>query len=248
MRPRILPCLMVASLRRICLAAALVLSVAAAQAVSISPVVIDLTPTHRVVSITFTNPGDRPVSYQTKTLAWTQADGIDHYRASDDLIVAPPIAEIAPGGAQIFRIALRGAATGREQAYRVVFEDVTSPTAVASSGEVALKVRVNHDLPVFVAISNQAQAQLRMARCADERAPGLECVRIENLGDHYAQVKSLTIECGAWRKTVPVNGRILADAWRQWILELPSNSSDAVKVSAVTSVGVIHADLSAQSR
>lgn len=247
MRPLGFPRLVVAPLRRIGVAAALVLSVAAAQAVSISPVVVELAPAHRITSITFTNPSNQPVTYQTKTMAWTQVDGIDLYQPSDDLIVAPPIAAIPAGGTQIFRVALRGSATGREQAYRLVFEDVTSATTVVPTGDVALNVRINHHLPVFVAASNRAQAQLKIGPCANDTSRKGGCVRVENVGDRYAQVRSLTVERGAHRKQIPVNARILGGAWRQWSLELPTHTGGSVKVGALTSSGLITADLPAQA-
>lgn len=247
MRPIRFPPLAVASTRRMALAAALVLGVAVAQAVSISPVVLELSPSRRITSVTFSNPGDQPITFQTRTLAWKQVDGVDQYLPTDDLIVAPPIAEIAAGGSQIFRVALRTPATTHEQAYRLVFEDATA--AVASSpDEVAIKVRINHDLPVFVSVAGQPTARLRMGPCQGAKASTSACVRLDNAGDRYAQIKVLSIERGSWRKQMSVNARILAGAWRQWELELPVGTAGVVRVSTATPDGVFSTELAAPPR
>ena len=125
------------------------LGITVAQALMISPVVVELSPARRVVSITMSNAGDQPLRYQAKTLAWTQTEGADQYPASDDLIVVPAIFEIPAAASQIVRVALRHPATGREQAYRLIFQDVTAVTAPSSTGDqVAINIRVDHDLPV----------------------------------------------------------------------------------------------------
>lgn len=242
MRPSVFPRLAVASLARSGMAAALALGVVAAHAVSISPVLVELSPGHRVSSITFRNPGASTVVFQTRVMAWTQIDGVDQYAPSQALIVAPPIAEIAPGGTQIFRVALRGPATGREQAYRLVFEDA-SAAAPAASGEVAMALRINHDLPVFVAPAGQPAANLRIGPCTGNAAAA--CVRLDNRGDRYALVRTLTIERGTQSTQLKVNARILAGAWKQWPIQVPAGAGGAIKVSAHTSAGVIGGELHA---
>lgn len=216
------------------------LGITVAQAVTISPVMVELSPAHRIVSITMTNSGTQPLRYQSKSLAWRLAEGVDQYAASDDLIVAPAIFEIPAGASQIVRVTLRHPATGREQAYRLVFEDISAlvdPTADAA----AIQIRVNHDLPVFVAAPGKPIAVLQFAPCQGVAGA---CVRLANAGDRNAQVKSLTVEEGAWHKDMPVNARILVGAWRQWPLDLPTGISGPIKVSAQTRDGIVSAELS----
>ena len=75
-----------------------------AHALTISPVLVELSPARRVVSITITNPGDRPLSFQTQVRAWSQPDGADAYADTDELFVVPPIAEIEGSGEELTRI------------------------------------------------------------------------------------------------------------------------------------------------
>lgn len=59
----------VASFGRFSALAVLCLLSPAAIALTISPVLVELSPVRRVASITLTNPGDRPISFQTDVKA-----------------------------------------------------------------------------------------------------------------------------------------------------------------------------------
>ncbi|HEX5738833.1 MAG TPA: fimbria/pilus periplasmic chaperone, partial [Hydrogenophaga sp.] len=122
----------------------------AAHGLTISPVLVELSSARRVASITITNPGDRPLTFQTQVRGWSQPDGTDVYADTAQLFVVPPIAEIAAGGSQIFRVTTRTRPSADEHAYRLIFEDVSEVFAPsAPTGETAISIRVNHDLPVF---------------------------------------------------------------------------------------------------
>ena len=140
----------------------------------ISPVLVQLSAARPVTSITVSNSGGSPVSFQAEVLAWTQPNGTDRYDETDDLMVVPPIADIPPGGTQIFRVALRTPSTGPERAYRLIFDDITTLAAPAAAG-VSLNIRVNHNLPVFVSGGGKPQAGARIAPC-DSAVPKAEII------------------------------------------------------------------------
>ena len=106
-----------------------------AQALTISPVLVELSPDRRITSITLSNPADHPVSFQTQILAWSQLEGSDVYADSDELIVVPPIAVIKAGESQVFRVTFRAAPDPQERAYRLIFEDVTDLVTTAHSAD-----------------------------------------------------------------------------------------------------------------
>jgi len=230
-----------------------------AHALTISPVLVELSPARRVSSITLSNPGDRAISFQTQALAWTQTDGVDRYDETDELLVIPPIAEIAAGGSQIFRVTLRTPPGPQEHAYRLIFEDVTESVAPsAPSGESVIDIRVNHNLPVFVAAAGKPRAQARMGPCTSPMpaAAGIvpakpaaatqtRCVRLDNDGNRYLQVRSLTVDGAAWHKDLGVSTRVLAGAWKQWTFDLPVTVTGALDVKADTSNGPVAFDLRA---
>ena len=217
---------------------------AAAHGLTVSPVLVELSPARRVSSITLSNPGDRAVSFQTQTLAWSHSDGIDRYEDTSEIVVVPPIADIAAGGSQIFRVMARAPKSAQERAYRLIFEDVSEVIApAASSNETSINIRVNHNLPVFIAAEGKPQSRLRAGACVAPLDPKRGCVRLENDGNRYAQVKALTIESGTWRQQIQASSRVLAGAWRQWTFEVPDNVTGPLKVTADTRDGLVTAEL-----
>jgi len=233
-----------------------------AHALTISPVLVELSPVRRISSITFSNQGDTAISFQTQALAWSQTDGVDRYEDTEELLVVPPIAEIAAGGKQIFRVTMRAPPGAQERAYRLIFEDVTIAVAPpASSDELSLSIRVNHNLPVFVAVAGKPRPQARLGPCmgpmpvAPATASGkpaaanqTRCLRLDNDGNRYLQVKSLTVDGEAWHKDLGVSTRVLAGAWKQWTFDLPVTVTGALNVKAVTSDGPVAFELPGPAR
>lgn len=233
----------VASVGCFCLAGILGLESGAAQALTISPVLVELAPGRRVASITLSNPGDHAISFQTQTLAWTQPEGIDHYEETDELMVVPPIAEISAGGSQVFRVMMRIPPDSKEHAYRLIFEDVTELGAPTTSVDGAsIGMRVSHSLPVFIAAQGKPRPQPRLGPCTST-IPALPastgCVRLDNDGDRYVQVKSVVIDGVNWHKDLNAGTRVLSGAWHQWTFDLPPASAGSAHASAVTSAGPI---------
>ncbi len=235
-----------ASVGCFCLLEALDLGSSVARALTISPVLVELAPERRVVSITLSNPGDRAVSFQTQTLAWTQPEGVDHYEETDELMVVPPIAEIRAGGSQVFRVMMRIPPSSKEHAYRLIFEDVTELAAPETSADGAsIGMRVSHSLPVFVAARGKPRPQLRLGPCAST-VPALSsntgCVRLDNDGDRYAQIKSVVIDGANWHKDLNAGTRVLSGAWHQWTFDLPPASATPLHATADTSGGPVTFD------
>ena len=218
-----------ASTGRVAAVAALALLAGAADAVSLSPVLVEVTPARPVQTITMANPGDRPMRFQVQVLAWSQRNGVEVRTPSNDLIVAPAIADIPAGGRQIFRIASRTPPSGAQRAYRLVFEDIGD--APTPTGEVAVALRVNHDLPIFVSPPSLEPAALQVEACGTP-APG--CVRVHNTGGRYGVVRALRAEGSEAQQTV--NTRVLAGSWREWQLAVKPGAAPT-RIRVVTDVG-----------
>jgi fimbrial chaperone protein len=212
--------------------------VASARGQTISPVIVELSRARPVVSVTITNGSDHVLRLQTDPLAWKQPDGVDHYEATDDIMAVPPVADIGPGAKQIFRVTLRRKIYAPdERAFRLVLEDV-SDLSTAVPGDASVTLHVAHRLPVFVAGSVGGKAQPRLTLCA---AGAPACVRIDNDGNHYLEVRKLTATRGSWHQDL-AGTRVLAHAWRQWPLEPPAGAGGALKMVAETSAGPLIAE------
>lgn len=213
----------------------------AASAMTISPVIVELTPARKVVSVTVTNPSDSAVSYQADVLAWTQPDGQDRLEESEDLMVVPPVATIAAGASQIFRVTPRTPPGAHERAYRLILEDVTTELA-GSANSATVNIRVRHSLPVFVAAAGTPAVAVRVGQCAALAGQG--CVRLHNDGERYVTARTLAIEAGAWHKDLAIATRLLAGAWREWRFDLPANVAGPLSVKVDTSAGTFAGALS----
>jgi fimbrial chaperone protein len=223
------------------MAAALGCAPQAIHAQTISPVIVELSPIRRVVSITVTNSSEAAVNYQTETLSWSQPDGHDRYEESNDLIVVPPIAEIGSGASQIFRVAMRKPPGPREQAYRLILEDITEEAATAANSA-TVHIRVRHSLPVFVTAPGTPRMEARVGQCAAPAGTG--CARLDNIGARYLTAKSLTIEAGAWKKEMRLGTRVLAGAWREWVFDMPANIAGPLQIRIDTSAGPFAGEIS----
>lgn len=230
MRSRLSPSRTIAALGRVAAVAALAFLSGFAHAVTVAPVLVEVSPAQPVQTVVVSNPGDRPLRFQAQVLAWTQRDGADQRIPSDDLIVAPAIADIPAGGRQIFRIAARAPARDAQRAYRLVLEDISD--APIATGEVGVRLRINHDLPVFVSPANLPAPALVLGPCA---TPAPACVRIENRGARYGVVRSLQVVAAGQSRDEPVNLRLLPGAWHEWHLPLAAGA-----VHATTADGVLH--------
>jgi fimbrial chaperone protein len=237
----------VSPLPRVVLASLLLLGAGgrAADAQTIAPVLVELTPARRVVSVTMTNTSSRAMTYQAQTVAWTQSEGADRYADSADLLVVPPVADIAPGASQIFRITLRRPQPARETAYRLIFEDVTEDIAPPADGA-TVRLQFRHSLPVFVGPVSKSQGQARMAACEPS---AIDCARLYNDGERRLRIMQVIGEQNGWRGEVKAPATVLAGSWKQWTFAPPRSApAGPLKVSAETTAGAVSMELPIPAR
>jgi fimbrial chaperone protein len=235
-----------------CLACSLLACGNAAAQVVITPVLLELGARQRAVtvSVTLSDEAAAPMLLQSEVLRWSQqADGNPMLEPSDDLLVAPAIAELRPGQTQLFRVAMGRPRDGQDEAaYRLILEDAAEPTAAvdAESG-MTIRFRMRYDLPVFVAPPVPARNALRWRNC--EAAAGHACVSLANEGNRRVGLKRMAVEGAGWRKELPLtSGTVLAGAARQWVFDLPQGSAGPIKVTADTAAGEVTAELPASVR
>ena len=181
------------------------------------------------------------MTYQAQTLAWTQSEGADVYADSADLLVVPPVADLAPGATQIFRVTPRRPLPLREAAYRLIFEDVTEITAPPVEGA-TLRLQIRHSLPVFVGPVSRDPGKARVAACT-EPAP-VNCVRVHNDGKRRLRMTRLAGQAPDWHQEIRASATVLAGAWRQWAFQPPPDlAGKSIKVTAGTTAGDVSMEL-----
>jgi fimbrial chaperone protein len=232
---------------------------AARAGVSISPVVVEMDAPRRPVSVTVRNTGDKPITLQSNTLSWQQADGSDRYEPTSDIMVVPAIAEIAPGASQVFRLALRVPPSAVERAYRLYLEDVSKELSKGEQATKTVAVRFNHNLPVLVAPSRPAPVALQWKPCGDATVVAASplvgasatgtasapprCFTLRNAGNRRVRVSGLRLAGDGWEQAVqlPAPQVVLAGAQRSW--RIPSRPGSEVRtLRADTETGSTQAE------
>lgn len=193
---------------------------ASAAEFSVTPVRIFMTPRDRAVAITVANDSDEEMVMQSELFLWKQkADGSEDLIPTEDLVLSPPIAKLAPRSRQVIRLARVGPPpAGAEQHYRIVVREV--PEAKPSK-DLKVQLALAFSLPVFITPTG-AKRQLN---CKPERRqPNLVQVHCENTGTAYAQVRSFTLLSAGGERLVnrDAGGYLLPEAKRSFELRAPA--------------------------
>lgn len=129
-----------------------------------------------------TNHGSRPVTVQIEAMDWRQQEGRDRLTPSNDLLVSPPMARIAPGARQSVRVMARGARRG-ERDFRLLVGQL--PDAAAPDDGV--RVLLQFSVPVFVDHDPRASAHL-------EWSSRNGMLMLANAGAEAAKLEGLTVD------------------------------------------------------
>lgn len=160
--------------------------IAAAQALEVAPVTVDLPAGRATTIIRITNRGDQATAIQVRPFAWTQDGGEDRLTATSDLMVSPPFSTLAPGDTQTIRIVLRKPAEMRESAYRMLIDQLPS---VTDPGSIQLALRIS--LPVFAAPAVPVRTALSWQLAGDD--PVKRTLIVRNTGTRRAKITALKV-------------------------------------------------------
>lgn len=129
------------------LASALFSNTASAASLNVTPVRAEISADTRIAVFEVRNLGEITTPIQVQAFSWSQVDGKDVRTPASDLLVVPPVTEIAPKGTQLVRIALRDNERSRERPYRVVIREL--PAQGDDNGGFRLNTLLAFDIPLF---------------------------------------------------------------------------------------------------
>lgn len=152
----------------------------AAGGIQVAPVMVTMSPQHRIASLRLRNGRDRPVSFEIDAYTWSQHDGQDVLTPTQDLIVSPGVFEIAASHEQVVRLGVTAPATNVERAYRIIIRELPSPLP----GGNVLGFTLELSLPVFVP-PNGARPTLQTQNDGAQ-------LTLSNTGAAHTQIISLT--------------------------------------------------------
>jgi fimbrial chaperone protein len=178
------------------------------------PTLLEIQPGATSTRLQLSNTGDELVAAQVRVYAWTQVDGEDQLQETDVVVASPPIAEVPAGAEHLVRVVLAGPAPtdGRDQAYRVVVDELPGSADTDTSG---VRVRMRFVLPAFV-------------RSKGAKAPELSChlrdgdtrLACRNTGGQPAQLGATLLVAGGSKLALSEGlfGYVLPGSERLWTL------------------------------
>jgi fimbrial chaperone protein len=209
-----------------------------AQSLEVSPISIELEPGQMTTTLAITNQGSEPTVLQIRPFLWGQANGADMLTATEQLLVSPPITNVAAGETQTFRLVLRRPAEETETSYRLLLDQLPAPS-VAGTVRIALRISI----PVFAEPETMVYSALDWQIYSTDDGDVLVGV---NRGSKHLRILSLAVVESSGRKLTPEPGQtvyILPGAEGRWPLgrEARLVPGSTVHLVALSNAGPVEA-------
>lgn len=167
---------------------------ALAQSLQISPISIEMQPGQMATTLMVTNKGASASTLQIRPFQWSQSNGADQLTPTDQLLVSPPLTEIAPGDTQIFRLVMRSPAARVETSYRILLDQLPQP---AAAGAVSIALRFS--IPIFSEPDDPARSQINWRI---DNAPGGFVLVGVNQGNQHIRILNPVLKTSGGQKII----------------------------------------------
>ena len=198
---------------------AMLLGQANASGLQVAPTTLTLQATQNADGLWLSNTGEGPVTAQVRVYRWTQENGEDKEAPSREVLVSPPMIQLAVGDRQLIRVIRTGPPPANlEAAYRVVIDELPVPDTGPKKG---VQFVLRYSVPVFMAPASAASPQLtwKMHREGDRAV-----LEVANTGGMHAQLADLQFADSRGRRTEVhpgLLGYILPGAQMRWRVKPP---------------------------
>lgn len=157
----------------------------AAGTFRVTPVRVTLERGARATAVAITNEGGEPVTVQLDVRSWSQGeDGEDLYTPTEEILIFPRMATLAPGAEQIVRLGLRGRGGTVERTFRLFVRELP----VRSPGEMVVKLSLNVAIPIFVKPAKPRSIwAIEWASLSEEAL----AVRVVNSGNTHVRISKV---------------------------------------------------------
>jgi fimbrial chaperone protein len=117
---------------------------------NVSPVLVELDAARRSALVSIRNTSQAPSRYEVRAYTWSQdAKGTMQLEQAKDLVVFPPLLELAPGEERNLRIGTSAVPAATERSYRIFVEELPAPERPNTPKQIRVLTRVG--VPVFFA-------------------------------------------------------------------------------------------------
>ncbi|MBC3420070.1 molecular chaperone [Pseudomonas sp. L7] len=223
------------------------LPVAAATSVLIWPIDPVLEADQKAGALWLENRGSAPASLQVRVFAWRQGDYQEQFQAQREIIGSPPVANIPPGQKQLIRLTRTGSSpVGQEQAYRIIIDEIPSPTPADASTEgpkAAIRLQMRYSVPLFVygeglwgkpdpegkrSAEGVGKPQLSWRAVTVQGKPYIE---LRNTGPVHARLTDVVLQQGGQQKPLVEGllGYVLPGASMRWPAPTELGASSVLK-------------------
>ena len=159
-----------------------------AQALAVSPTIVEMPPGKHSAVIEVSNAAATPVDIQIRGYDWRQVEGRETLTDSATLRLSPSIVTIPAGGKQVLRMIVPDGARAQEGDWRILLDQLPRPVEGAG-----LQIKLRMSIPVFAYATKTATPDLRW-RLADGR---LEAV---NAGPRFVRFNALALRTADGRE------------------------------------------------
>lgn len=191
-----------------------------AAAIGIEPILLELSPEATTTLLTLRNDGSEPVRLQLSAFTWAQ-DGKGKMQLSptSELVVFPPLLEVAAGEKRNIRVGTTAAFGAAEKSFRILVDELPP---LRRAGEKAGIVTLTHfSMPVFLA-PLKAVESLKIEGLAI--AGGVLRFRLRNAGTVRARPGKINVEA------VGRGEKVFTHEWSGWYVLAGGESEYEVEV------------------
>ncbi|SFN28514.1 molecular chaperone [Variovorax sp. OV329] len=192
---------------------------AGASGLQVAPTSLTLEAKQNADGLWLSNTGDGPISAQVRVYRWTQQNGEDQEVPTREVLVSPPMIQLAAADRQLIRVIRTGPPPAdAEAAYRVVIDELPLPDSGPKKG---VQFVLRYSVPVFMGPVADSPPQLSWKVRQNGQQAVLE---VSNTGGTHAQVADLSFSDSRGKRT-PVHpgllGYVLPGAQMRWAVKPP---------------------------
>ncbi|ESK37304.1 hypothetical protein P256_02359 [Acinetobacter nectaris CIP 110549] len=201
-----------------------------AGSIRFSPVTLQLVGEQPATSISLYNQGSDESNLQVRIFKWTQENGQDTLKETDDMVVSPPFVNVAPHASYNIRVVrLMPTAVSQEESYRILIDELPKAIDSRKVGQ-GLNVLLRSSLPLFIT-NPDAIAEIHWSIQQENNNSYLV---LQNIGGRHVLMGSLVINDTTTHTSYPiqvntVNGYILAKQMRSYAIGKSINPSNGHK-------------------
>lgn len=212
--------------------------VARAGELDVSPVVIELSAESPSTLLSVRNAGKDMLRFQVRAFAWNESPtGEMQLARTSEVIVYPPVGELAPGQARNLRVGVTAHPGPRERTWRIFLEEIPS-AATAQGPQVQVRTRIG--IPIFLAPAAPGGAKPEITGLA--LSGGHVRFALRNAGEVHFRPSSVQVvladAAGATVAQLPLSGwYVLAGGERLHDVAVPKDAcARAATVTAMASL------------